>query len=360
VYRIDKTVYIMRSGAPGMPIVYRNWGGVAHLQWVSAESRDVIQITRGTSHIALRGLLIDGANTAAAGIKCIAAHHVIAALNLVQNTGGSGISSSRCDYLTINHNAIYHVGYGIGWGSGISLNSNTWADGYQGFHSYVTNNVISGSVDESFHHSDGNGLIIDLGGSAPPVLVANNLVYQNGGRCVHVFHVQHVWVLNNTCYMNGLDERLGFTGEFTNYDAQDIHLVNNVAVPWTGRRAYTAEAGSVVILAHNVAAGGSSLVPAGALADPSALLAIDPGLRDPPAVDPSAPEQWQSALPPTAVGARFRPRGGSPLLQLGVDPRVQPGVTPDLRKGIERFVQYDLLGRARWIGGRFSVGAYGG
>jgi hypothetical protein len=359
VYRVDSTVYINRSGAPGMPIVYRSWRGVVHLQWVSGESKDVIQIAQGTSYVALRGLLIDGGNTADAGIKCIASHHVVAALNLVQNTGGSGISSSRCDYLTINHNGVYHVGYRVGWGSGISLNRNTWADGYQGFHSYVTNNIISGAVDESYHHSDGNGIIVDRGGGAPAVLVANNLVYQNGGRCVHVFHVQHVWVLNNTCYMNGLDERLGVTGEFTSYDAQDVHLINNVAIPWTGRHPYSAVGGTTIVLAHNVAfGGGPSVVPAVALADPSALLSVDPRLRDPPAVDASAPGQWTAAVPPTAVGARFRPRAGSPLLRLGVDPRTQPGVTLDLRKGIERFVRYDMIGRRRWVDGRFSVGAY--
>jgi hypothetical protein len=59
----------------------------------------------------------------------------------------------------------------------------------------------------------------NLGGSIPPLLIANNLVYQNGGRCIENLHVQHVCVVNNTCYMNGLDSRLGMVGELQNHDA---------------------------------------------------------------------------------------------------------------------------------------------
>jgi hypothetical protein len=34
-------------------------------------------------------------------------------------------------------------------------------------------------------------VIIDLGGNAPPVLVANNVVYENGSWCINVLDVAH-------------------------------------------------------------------------------------------------------------------------------------------------------------------------
>src|SRR5207249_1278342 len=83
---------------------------------------------------------------------------------------------------------------------------------------------------------------MDRGGNIPAVLVANNVVYQNGGNCIHAFHVQHVWNVNNTCYKSGLDSLMadGDGGEFVEggTDTADIHTVNNIAVAFTTRYQY--------------------------------------------------------------------------------------------------------------------------
>ena len=99
-------------------------------------------------------------------------------------------------------------------------------------------------------------------------------------------------------------------------------------------------------------------MPGDVSADPSRLLTRDPGFAAPIAVDPAADGQWKSALPPSAVGERFRPQPSSVLRRWGVDPRAQPGVTKDLLPTLETVLGRDLAGQRRWLGGRFSVGAY--
>src|SRR5438034_2742827 len=74
-----------------------------------------------------------------------------------------------------------------GWTSGISFNSTRWFDSYSGFHNIISNNFVAGEYDGSSHHTDGNGIILDLSNGSydyasadtPPALVVNNVVYGN-------------------------------------------------------------------------------------------------------------------------------------------------------------------------------------
>src|SRR3712207_8594964 len=59
--------------------------------------------------------------------------------------------------------------------------------------------------------------------------------------CVVVLKVNHAWAMNNTCYRNGLDRRLGTTGELINNQGQDVHFVNNAALAWTNAFAFRSE-----------------------------------------------------------------------------------------------------------------------
>jgi len=70
-----------------------------------------------------------------------------------------------------DHNLINHNGYLYGWTSAISYNNDQWFDNYSGFHNIVSNNIITGEFDGSSNHTDGNGIILDLGGNTPPALI---------------------------------------------------------------------------------------------------------------------------------------------------------------------------------------------
>jgi hypothetical protein len=122
-------------------------------------------------------------------VKCNrGAHHLVVRDRTIRNTGSGGVGPKEGDYITVARNLIHRTGYDphVGWSSGVSLNSNVWSDTAPGFHSYVVGNLISGASDEFSYNTDDSGVISDLDRNAPPVLVANNVIYQNGSRCMNV------------------------------------------------------------------------------------------------------------------------------------------------------------------------------
>src|SRR5262249_50837796 len=204
-YNLDGPLYISTGGTSTADVIYRSYNTSkrARIVWTSSTSDDMFQVNSKAGYVAIEGLMFDGNNMASAAIKCSRnSHHIRVVDNIIDDAGQAGIATVGCDYMTIEGNKIYHTGYGKGWGSGISLNKSIWYDEAAGFHSFVVNNIIAGSYDNSDHHSDGNGIIMDLGGQPPPVLIANNLIYQNGGRCIHILENTDKWIINNTCYQN--------------------------------------------------------------------------------------------------------------------------------------------------------------
>lgn len=361
-YNRSASIY-PKSGSAGKVVVYRSYGGTATLKWTGGTvNAPVIGFANGRSYIEVNGLTIDGGNKTAAAVNCNTAHHVRVIGNRLQNGGAAGFSSYQCDYMTVDRNLIHHNGYAAGWSSGISLNTSKWNDSYTGFHSYVTNNVVSGSYDNYSTQTDGNGIIMDRGGAVPPVLVANNVVYENYFRCIHSYHLQNIWVVNNTCYKNVLrvNPSNNTGGEITLYDAQNVHLINNVVYGWTTTYPYKVESGSGGTFERNVGWGGgrASLVPSSVSGDPNQLRTADPMFVSPPSVDPNATGQWAGAVAPWAIGDAFRLQSGSSLIDAGIDPRNAQGLNAELRNGISSVLGKDASGAARPQGGGFDVGAY--
>lgn len=369
-------LYLTHSGTSNAWIVYRSYNGVAQLSY-DGPPDDVMQVAARTQYIEIDGMQIQANNKAATGLKCSqGATHVRFVGNTILNAGAVGISTVGCDYVTVEGNVIFHTGYTVGWGSGISLNSSFWSDKYAGFHSFVVNNIVGGTVDNSSYHTDGNGIIMDLSAgtydaandsydpttaNTPPVLIANNLIYENGGRCIHSFIVTHIWVVNNTCYKNGLDMRLvgQAYGEITEIDSSDIHVINNLVDAWSNRDAFVELGGLPMLYAHNgyqqgAAPGPSTPVPAG----PFKTRRMATQFVNPPPVDTTAAGQYANAVSPDQLGTGFRLRSTSPAIGAGMDPRLAPGVTPALRAGIEAYVLSDLAGTARPQGSRWDLGAY--
>ena len=91
--------------------------------------------------------------------------------------------------------------------------------------------------------TDGNGIIIDdsrntqngsaLGVYVGKTYVANNLVFDNGGRGIHCYLADKVIIVNNTCYKNCQSPAIN-DGEFTAYSADSISFINNIALPDVG------------------------------------------------------------------------------------------------------------------------------
>jgi hypothetical protein len=364
-YRLGGPLKLRRAGTERSWIVFRQYRGRALIVPRAPMAHALIEVYAPAAYLQFNGLSFDGGGTGAyeAIMFKQGVHHVRVTGSRISNMGAAGIATTSADYVSFIGNRIYRFGDGVGWSSGISFNSTFGAfkyDNAPGFHNVIAKNVIAGGVDNSGHHSDGNGIIVDLGGDIAPVLVANNVAYMNGGRCIENLQVSHVWVVNNTCYMNGLDSRLGQVGEIQNQQVQDVHLINNVAVAWTDRYPYKSENSSGVTFSHNLAFGGlASIVPDEVRSDPAALRTINPMFFSPPRVDLSADGQWTRAPAVSGVGTYFRPGQGSPLRMAGTDPRGEPGVTPEYRQAFDLLLARDLAGTLRCGCGRYGVGAYG-
>jgi hypothetical protein len=193
------------------------------------------------------------------------------------------------------------------------------------------------------------------------VLVANNLVYMNFGRCLSAFLTAHVWDVNNTCYKNGLREpgTPWGTGEIAFNRCKGCFAINNVVDAWTYSNPYRVEARSKVTFAANVYHGGArNIVPGAVARDPHQLREADPGFVAPPAVDPTAPHQWLNAPTAWSIGTAFTLRGRSPLVDAGVDPHTLPALTADLRQGFDAAMSKDLAGNPRVRGAGWDIGAY--
>jgi hypothetical protein len=360
IYRLVDSIIIKHGGTPNAPIVFRSYRGRATITPARPLDAALIRLYAPAAYLEFSNLSFDGGTTNAwEGVFLgNGVHHVRLLSNYISNMSAAGLATSGADYVTFVGNRIYRFGDGIGWASGISFNSSVgafWYDRAPGFHTVIANNIIAGGVDNSDHHSDGNGIIVDLGRDIAPVLIANNLVYQNGGRCIQNLGVNHVWVVNNTCYMNGLDSRLGMVGEIQTQNVQDVHIINNVAVAWTNRYPYRTDRSSEVTFSHNVAFGGlPSLVPPEAGEKPAAVQVVDPRFLAPIPAD----TQWLQAVPVGSIGSRFRLSPTSPLRTAGVDPRGEPAITTQYRSALDRILERDLAGNARPMEGRYSVGAY--
>jgi parallel beta-helix repeat protein len=173
-------------------------------------------------------------------------HHVVIKNCTVSNCGGGGIYTYWADYITIENNVVYNCAWYSPYGnSGISLYQNWNSDSSTALKNYVIGNTsyrnqmfIPWFVTNSI--TDGNGIIIDdfrnTQNASPngiylgKTYVANNLVYDNGGRGIHCYSTNNVIFVNNTCYKNCQSPFI-LDGEFTAYDADNVVVVNNISQP---------------------------------------------------------------------------------------------------------------------------------
>lgn len=138
-------------------------------------------------------------------------HHVIVSDNIV-HSAGSGIGCAHADYITIERNRVFdNAWYSSYANSGISLFEMKNFDNFSGVKNIVRANVsynnasyLPWKIAGLNVPSDGNGIILDtaLSGYVGRTLVANNLVYNNGGSGIHAYIFNNVDIVNNTSYQN--------------------------------------------------------------------------------------------------------------------------------------------------------------
>ena len=376
-YSLSSSFNPPNSGTPSLWIVYKNYGdGDVNFSWTGiADASPMFRLGTGNfpsgpAYLEFRGLNLDGRGNAGDAFFCQGAYHMRFMGNSMSNTGGSGIGTRDCDYLTADHNIINHNGYmpsstsvpqWYGWTSGISFNSNQWFDSYTGFHNVISNNIVVGEYDSSSNHTDGNGIILDLSNGSysastantPPALIVNNVVYGNGGRCIHAFVVTNFWIVNNTCYKNNLDPTLGNAGSFSTNNSHDGYFINNISVAWDGNNpTYVQEGTNANISYYADLAFGSAV--SFAYSDPSQFIQADPLFISPPILSGG---QYTTALAPSLLGDGLKLLAASPARNRGVDPSAIPNLPPAIATDLKKYIYSDINGKARPQGG-FDLGAY--
>jgi hypothetical protein len=324
-----------------------NWMRVAaapgHSPTIVASQGSGIQIT--SSYVEVSGLTIRGSgfgvdNNWGVGISVNNADHVRLVGNRITAMPTSGISvteSSKFDL--IGNDISYNSFWSPLQGSGISVwhsKNRGHGAGSDGYHDRIIGNRVYGNenkVNSQFKEfkvkSDGNGIIVDQNidtGYSGRVLIANNLVYDNGGRGIIAWESNRVDIVFNTGYQNGQTDGIsGGATEFAAGKANDVIIANNVG--W-------ARSGLPAIIFDRVTSGNSynnvliTDSPSGHAGSRDIMHSGNPGFRN-ASTDPGS--------------ADFRPSGESVL------------------KGAVRdsptFVSTDLVGTSRG-GGTPDVGAF--
>jgi parallel beta-helix repeat protein len=364
-YDTTTNVILARSGTPSAPIYYRSYGGRVLLRYTGRSlSGGVLQTLaapgwQGTHDVVIEGLTIDGGNLIGGGVfVSIGSHNITIQNCTIRNTGATGIGLNATDYVTVRNNVIYHTGYNQGWSSGISLwyggvdatygsgGASAEYDGFAGFHNFIIGNVVSGAYDNSSHRTDGNGIIVDGSGAIPPSLIANNIVYGNGGSGIVVFHTSgDIWVVNNTSYANGLDlvPSHGRSAEYLVDQSSNVHLINDLAYG-RGRGSSYARAylfhnvQSTSTMSHDIGFGGRSRGVVGPGNGPNwSFRKENPRFVSLPAI-PATPRPWATSPPWWAVSHDFRLRRNSPARRGGISPLLAAGMTPALATGIIEYL----------------------
>ncbi len=264
-------------------------------------------------------------------------HHVRLLGNEISGMPVGGITSVEASNFEVVANVVHDNSFwGTEQGSGISMWHSVDAGtepADDGYHNRIIGNIAYRNENKVFSEwrdydviTDGNGIIIDQAdetGYTGRTLVANNIVFDNGGRGILVLESSRVDVVHNTTFHNGRTEGLeGGSVELAAGRAHDVRFLNNLAWSRPGSPAAT------VVETTNIVSGGNVFVTdsqSGTYSESDLVITNDPGVV-------------LASVDPTV--ADFRPRPDSrligraltvaPALSQDADLRRRPSVGADV------------------------------
>ena len=250
----------------GEIVIYNKAGSKTNTLTIRAINRHkaVIKSITGFSVISASsssGIVIDGlevtfqnpASSYSFGILADACNWVTVKNCFVHDIGSSGIQINNGEYFVIENNIVRDNGKNTGTpnGSGISVYHPKYSPNYVAgeWGIIIRNNICFENTCpfplQGFDTpTDGNGIILDdfrntQGGGQPggymhPSLVENNLVFDNGGRGVHVYQSDNVTIRNNTLYHNNFELSkyygFGWNGDLNLDQSDGAKIYNNIIV----------------------------------------------------------------------------------------------------------------------------------
>ncbi len=214
----NENLIIKTSGQPNAWITFQAFPGhkpfvIGSQEAFKIEANYIKIIGFEVTSKAENGIVADG--------KQGVAHHIHILKNVVHDSGCNGVGANRSDYLLIEGNTTSRNAFTAPWQcSGISLYQSVDSDAKPGFHNVIRGNVSYSNENKTPQSgkqevTDGNGIIIDdfrqtqtqkdkkpQAKYRASTLVENNIVFDNGGRGIHVFQSDKVVVRNNTAFHN--------------------------------------------------------------------------------------------------------------------------------------------------------------
>jgi serralysin len=254
-------VLVLKAGRYNEPLELSQSGRSDAPISVIGEGRPVVEavgdaVSIKASYVILKGLEAHSTGWGSAFVIGPDAHHVRVAQNIARDSACAGIAAVSADYVAIEDNEVFGNSRKAPWQcSGISLYQNRAVDQRPGFHNVISGNRIYDNmnvfVDDAVSHSggrttDGNGVIVDdfdhTQGAGPvysgATLIENNVISDNGGRGVHVFHSRNVAIVHNVVFHDLKDRNLQRpAGEISAAFASGVVVFDNIAAPRPGELA---------------------------------------------------------------------------------------------------------------------------
>ncbi|MBU7583988.1 MAG: right-handed parallel beta-helix repeat-containing protein [Nostoc sp. TH1S01] len=258
-----------KQGTATAPITFKAYPG--HKPVLKSSNMVAIFIG-GSSYINIEGFTLVGSNdqitleyaqqqknnlknplTAGAGIKVTEggseySHHIVIRNNNISKFGGGGIGTRVSDYITIENNVISQTSlYSPQGTSPISLLHNRNEDNNTTkYKMIIRGNIVHDNINYIPWYqntqgkvSEGHGIIIDDGkhiknsSIGEPytgrTLIANNIVYKNGGSGIVLNNSANVDIINNTTYQNAQSPDLqNVLGEIDSVKSDNVRVFNNI------------------------------------------------------------------------------------------------------------------------------------
>ncbi len=245
--------FIEASGTPDAWIRFRAMPG--HRPKVQASTTSAFEVPGAFVEIQgfeLEGIGFTTENSFGYGVVGAATHHLVIADNIIHGFPTGGFGSRGSSHLFIMNNEVFdNALWDSNQGSGISmwrLTDHGFDNDGAGYSNYIVGNTVYRNENRVFCGfceadilTDGNGIIIDentMNEAGDEVdysgrtLIANNTVFDNGGRAINVFRSNRVDIFNNTAFQNLRTEDLdGSNAEVSTFETKDIAIANNLIAP---------------------------------------------------------------------------------------------------------------------------------